>query len=255
VLKSELSHIVNVSMTVDQIRHFVNRFAYEPWTSFFKLFEKHFGLDRLSGCMVFFQQNPGLIVSYPWVWMEAGSQLTSSQGKLTNSIKPLHQSYKSVYHPLLKDRFRDMPFMAKSSLSEMTARACDFATVCTEYRQVDYHIDRFEKANQLKQDNADEEEVRKQYQLCQKRLADLARAIQDYGITVDSSKRGQGACLPDLRVDEYRPDLSCTYDPRTYLPPPTALVVPATPTKKRKTAFGSDEDKMGSKRNRKDRES
>jgi len=75
-----------------------------------------------------------------------------------------------------------------------------------------------------------------QYQLCQKCLADLARALQDYGITVDPGKRGQGVALPDFRVDEYRPDLGRTYDPRTYLPPPSAQAVANTPTKKRKAA-------------------
>jgi hypothetical protein len=65
-------------MTTDQICHFVDRFAYEPWTSFFKLFEKHFGLDRLNGCMAFFQENPGLIVSHPPLWMKTGSSLTRS---------------------------------------------------------------------------------------------------------------------------------------------------------------------------------
>jgi hypothetical protein len=52
--------------------------------------------------------------------MKAGSSLTRPQDKLTNTIKPLHQSYKSVYRPFLKDRLRDILFMAKSSLSEMT---------------------------------------------------------------------------------------------------------------------------------------
>jgi hypothetical protein len=65
-------------MTTDQICHFADRFAYEPWTSFFKLFEKHFGLDRLNGCMAFFQENPGLIVSHPPLWIKTGSSLTRS---------------------------------------------------------------------------------------------------------------------------------------------------------------------------------
>jgi hypothetical protein len=52
-----------------------------------------------------------------------------------------------------------------------------------------------------------------QYQLCQKRLVDLARALQDYGTTVDLGKSGQGVTLLDFRVDEYCPDLSRTYDP------------------------------------------
>jgi hypothetical protein len=81
---------------------------------------------------------------------------------LANTIKPLHQSYKSIYRPLVKDRFHDLPFMAKSGHFESIARACDFATVCTEYRQVDYYMDRYEKADQLKQDNADEDEIREQ---------------------------------------------------------------------------------------------
>jgi hypothetical protein len=51
-------------------------------------------------------------------------------------------------------------------------------------------MDRYEKADQLKQDNADEDEIRKQYQLGPKRLADLAGALQDYGITVDPGRRG-----------------------------------------------------------------
>ena len=148
-----------------------------------------------------------------------------------------------------------MPFMAKSSLSEMTARACDFATVCTEYHQVDCHIDHYEKPDQLKQDNANENEIWKQCQLCQKRLADLARALQGYGITVDPSKRSQGVCLPELRVDEYRPGLRCAYDPRTSFPPPTTQAVPTNSTKNRKTAFASEEDKMGSKRDGKSSES
>jgi hypothetical protein len=85
-----------------------------------------------------------------------------------------------------------------------------------------------------------------QYQLCQKHLADLARALQDYGITVDPGKRDQGAALPDFRVDEYRPNLSRTYDPRTYVPPPSAQAVATTPTKKRKTAPAPEEDEVGS---------
>jgi len=85
-----------------------------------------------------------------------------------------------------------------------------------------------------------------QYQLCQKRLADLAKALQDYGVTVDPGKRGQGAAFPDFHVDEYRPDLSRTYDPRTYLPPPSAQAVATTPTKKRKTAPAPDGDEVGS---------
>ena len=79
-----------------------------------------------------------------------------------------------------------------------------------------------------------------QYQLCHKRLADLARALQDYGVTVDPSKRGQAAGLPNFHVDEYRPDLSRTYDPNKYVPPPTARLVAATPTKKRKTTAAGD---------------
>jgi hypothetical protein len=122
-----LNRIVNVSMTADQVRHFVDRFADEPWVSFFKIFEKHFGLDLLSGCMAFFKENPGLIVGHPPLWIKTGSPLTHSQDKLANIIKPLHQSYKSIYHPLLKDRFHDLPFMTKSSHSDATARACDFA--------------------------------------------------------------------------------------------------------------------------------
>jgi len=85
-----------------------------------------------------------------------------------------------------------------------------------------------------------------QYQLCQKRLGDWARALQDYGITVDPGKRGQGAALPDFRVDEYRPNLSRTYDPRMYVPPPSAQAVATTRTKKRKTAPAPEEDKVGS---------
>jgi hypothetical protein len=85
-----------------------------------------------------------------------------------------------------------------------------------------------------------------QYQLCQKRLVDLARSLQDYGITVDPSERDQGVRLPDLRVDTYRPDLSRTYDPRTYCPPPTSQAVPTTPTKKRKKASAPDGDEVGS---------
>jgi hypothetical protein len=50
-------------------------------------------------------------------------------------------------------------------------------------------MDRYEKADQLKQDNADEDEIWKQYRFCQKRLTDLAVAIQDYSITVDPGKR------------------------------------------------------------------
>lgn len=149
-------------MTVDQVCHFVDRFAYEPWTSFFKLFEKYFGLDRLSGCMVFFRQNPGLIVGHPQSWVKAGSPLTCSQDKLSNTIKPLHQPYKSLYRSLLKDRYGDATFIAKSSLPETIARACDFTTICTEYRQFDYYADRYEKADQLLQDNAGEDEVREQ---------------------------------------------------------------------------------------------
>ena len=85
-----------------------------------------------------------------------------------------------------------------------------------------------------------------QYQRCQKLLADLARALQDYGITVDPGKRGQGAALPDFRVDEYRPNLSRTYDPQTYVPPLSARAVATTPSKKRKTAPAPDEDEVGS---------
>jgi hypothetical protein len=84
------------------------------------------------------------------------------------------------------------------------------------------------------------------YQLCQKLLADLARALQDYGIVVDPGKRGQGAVLPDFRVDEYRPDLGRTYDPRAYLPPPTALIVSTTPTRKRKAVSATEGDEVGS---------
>ena len=51
-------------MSVNQICHFVDRFVYEPWVSF-KLFEKHFGLERLTSCMAFFKENPGLIVGHP----------------------------------------------------------------------------------------------------------------------------------------------------------------------------------------------
>jgi hypothetical protein len=54
---------------------------------------------------------------------EADSSLTRPQDKLTDTIQPLHQSYKGVYRLFLKDRFHDIPFMAKSSLSEMT-RLC-----------------------------------------------------------------------------------------------------------------------------------
>jgi hypothetical protein len=268
-----LSQIVNVSMTVDQICHFVDRFAYEPWTSLFKLFEKHFGLYRLTGCMAFFQQNPGLIVGHPILWVKIDLPLTRSQDSLTNTIKSLHQSYKSTYRPLLKDRFHDMPFMAKSNLSEVAARACDFVTVCSEYRQIDYFMDRYEKAGQFPQDSVDEGKSREQgdglsvgilthsqllmlikltqgqveqYQLCRKRLTDLARALRDYNVTVDPDKRDQGAVLPDLRVDEYRPDLVRIYDPRTYLPPSTALYFPTIPTKKRKTAPAPERDEAGS---------
>jgi hypothetical protein len=85
-----------------------------------------------------------------------------------------------------------------------------------------------------------------QYQLCQRRLADLARALQDYGTMVDPGERGQGAALPDFRVDEYRPNLSRTYDPTTYLPPPSAQAVATTPTKKRKKAPAPEGDEVGS---------
>jgi hypothetical protein len=84
------------------------------------------------------------------------------QDKLANTIKPLHQSYKGLYRSALKDRFGDPSFIAKSSLSETTARACDFATICTEYRQFDSYMDRYEKADQLKQGNAGEGEIQEQ---------------------------------------------------------------------------------------------
>lgn len=52
-----------------------------------------------------------------------------------------------------------MPFMAKPGHLEAVARAADFAIVCTEYRLVDRYADRYEKADQLKQDNANEDEI------------------------------------------------------------------------------------------------
>jgi len=52
-----------------------------------------------------------------------------------------------------------MPFMAKPSHLEAVARAADYAIVCTEYRLFDYYMDRYEKADQYKQDGADEEEI------------------------------------------------------------------------------------------------
>lgn len=52
-----------------------------------------------------------------------------------------------------------MPFMAKHGHLEAVARAANFAIVCTEYRLVDRYVDRYEKADQLKQDNADEDDI------------------------------------------------------------------------------------------------
>ena len=52
-----------------------------------------------------------------------------------------------------------MPFMAKPGHLEAVARAADYAIVCTEYRLFDYYMDRYEKADQYKQDGADEEEI------------------------------------------------------------------------------------------------
>jgi hypothetical protein len=51
-----------------------------------------------------------------------------------------------------------------------------------------------------------------QYRLCQKRLADLIRALQDCGITVDPGKWDQKGNLPDLRIAEY--DTSSVYASR-----------------------------------------
>jgi hypothetical protein len=78
---------------------------------------------------------------------------------LANTIKPLHQSFKSTCRPLLKDRFHDMPFMAKPGHLEAAPRAADFAIVCTEYRLVDRYVDGYEKADQLKHGNADEDKI------------------------------------------------------------------------------------------------
>jgi hypothetical protein len=91
--------------------------------------------------------------------MKAGAPLTRLQDKLANTIRPLHQLVKSVYRPLLKNRFHNMPFIAKPGHLEVAARAADFAIVCTEYRLVDHYIDRYEKADQLNQANADEDEI------------------------------------------------------------------------------------------------
>jgi hypothetical protein len=92
--------------------------------------------------------------------MKAGSSLTRPQDKLADTIKPLCRSYKSVRRPLLKDRFRDMPFMAKSSLSEMIPRV-RLRHGLHRISSVDSYMDRYEKADQFKQDSASEDEIRK----------------------------------------------------------------------------------------------
>lgn len=75
-LKAELSGVVNKVMSVDNICHFVDRFAHQPWQAFFRLFMQYFGVNRLTGCMIHFKKKPSLIVGYPLLLMGPESALT-----------------------------------------------------------------------------------------------------------------------------------------------------------------------------------
>lgn len=81
------------------------------------------------------------------------------QDEISNTIKPLDLMYKSAYRPVMKQRFEDMAVLLKSNLDEVVGRAADFATICTEYQQIEHFMRRYDEADRLLQENAEPDDI------------------------------------------------------------------------------------------------